>query len=511
MGRPKKSDGDSPTQSPSHSPSFAERHTPELSPQGSPSSNHSSSQMSPVNESMFQKYMMTNQPLKTETTCPPPSCQVQSEMTTSRPVLSGTPFMNLKSEPTAYNWATSSATASWPATSSIMSSHGNSVPSVTAQQTENPIMIEEEMDDILNFIHIDQASRPQNTYSDNSCLYQTTQCSMSTGSIQTSQCGMTDNLHQTPQCNMVSNPLIVNTGDNFQQNSDHYQHSPGPHSPYQQYQHSDHGSYYSNSHSPQYPSSHSPQYYPATNSPQADCHSPQSYNTPNSPQSGYQAPTAGFSGHNGYTMSPNGTTQEHFDSQKSMQGEQSSIYSCDIQNHVNQLFIKCNGTINDSSFQSQTSQYLTRDQLVNEVISLSLNKNSFGSNFCLNSSDDSHDSTDFTSNKRKIYDQCYSQPAGYTGNPYNAQSGDLVCEKYSLRSTQNYWKQQFPFDPMSRLTEDNRMVIKHIVSAYSELRDLLDESKVQMNNWNMNKVPNSIMNKIPYSVINIKIILGFGD
>lgn len=193
-------------------------------------------------------------------------------------------------------------------------------------------------------------------------------------------------------------------------------------------------------------------------------------------------------------MSSNGLSQEFYESSPSVHPEQSAIVNCELQHYINQMFIKCNGTVDENSFQGQVPQYMTRDQLANEVISLSLNRISNRSNSCLysNNSDDnsSHDSTDFVPrpSKRKIYDQSYSQQASFRDNAFNSQSGDLICEKYSLQLTRNYWKQQFPFDPMARMTEEDRMIIKHLVSGYSELKNTIDESKVQMNNCNMNKV-----------------------
>ncbi|XP_076099777.1 uncharacterized protein LOC143069171 isoform X1 [Mytilus galloprovincialis] len=484
MGRPKKSDGDSPQQSPSHSPSFCDRRSPELSPQGSPNSVHTSPQLSPVNEPLFHKYMIANQPVKTETTCPPPSCQIQSEMTNSRPVLSTTSFMNLKTEEqTAYNWVSSAPTSSWPGSSNtIMSSQCQPVhASTTSHQQENPLLIEDDMDDILNFIQMDQASRsqPQPVFRDSNCLY------------------------QTQHGNMGGNtPLMVNTCNNFQQASDNYQQNSGPNSPFQpQYPQPNQSAYY--------PNSHSPQYYQQPHSPQTNCHSPHSYSTPspgschsphnyNTPSPGCHSPDTYHPSmaaeypqqqqqHGGYTMP---TTQVHpqFNHGSSMSHDNVYI-NPDSQHQINQMFIKCIGTINETQTPINGA-YVTRDQLTTEVINCTLNSSSpYRNNDCLYSSSDdnsSHDSSDFpVRNKRKNYDQ-YDRSCGY-GNNSNAfmqQSSDFTCESYSLQSTQSYWKQKFPFDPMSRMAEEDHAVIKHILTAYSNMRVFYDESR----DWSSSKL-----------------------
>lgn len=477
MGRPKKSDGDSPQQSPSHSPSFSDRRSPELSPQGSPISVHTSPQLSPVSEPLFHKYMMANQPVKTETTCPPPSCQIQSEMTNSRPVLSTTSFMNLKTEEqTTYNWVSSAQTSSWPVSSNtIMSSQCQPVhATTTSHQQENPLLIEDDMDDILNFIQMDQASRsqPQPVFRDSNCLYQTQQCSMG------------------------NTPLMVNTCNNFQQASDNYQQNSGPNSPYQpQYPQPNQSAYY--------PNSHSPQYYQQPHSPQTNCHSPHSYSTPspgschsphnyNTPSPGCHSPdtyhpsmAAEYPQHSGYTMP---TTQGHtqFNLGSNMSHDMVHI-NPDSQHQINQMFIKCIGSINETQTPNNGA-YVTRDQLTTEVINCTLNSSSpYRNNDCLySSSDDSHDSTDYPArNKRKNYEH-FDRSCGYGNNTntYMPQSSDFTCESYSLQSTQSYWKQKFPFDPMSRMAEEDHAVIKHILTAYSNMRVFYDESR----DWNSSKL-----------------------
>ena len=512
MGRPKKSDGDSPQQSPSHSSTFNDPHSPEVSPQGSPHSLHNSPQMSPVNESMFQKYMMSNhQPVKTETTCPPPSCQIQSEMTTSRPVLATTPFMNLKTEEqiTFNNWTSSTQNG-------IMSSQCQPVitPCVSSVTSSHPVetsMIadDDDMDDILNFIQMDQASRRADqtdftNYRDgSSCLYQSAQ----------------------QNCSMVSNQLAVNTCQNYQ--------NSGPNSPYQHYTQQNQGSFYPNSHSPQYfQQQHSPQtdcqspqsYHQQSqsisqtyqaSSPQTGCHSPQSYHS-SSPQSYHSsspqsyhapspptgchspqaynvsAPTTDYPQMNGYVpVLPNipaPTQMGNFN-----HAQQEDIYmDADSLGTINQMFIKCMGRINEVPNQ-QNSGTITSDQLSSEVIIHSLKTAASRNNDCLYSSSEdssSHDSTDYTiptSNKRKFFNG-YEQSCSYGRNPYESHnnSNDFICENYSLQSTQNYWKQQFSFEPSMRMTDEDRSIFDQIVSAYSTLRVFYDESQ-NHGNWNMNK------------------------
>lgn len=486
MGRPKKSDGDSPSHSPSHSPTFSDRHSPELSPQGSPRSVHSSPQMSPTNEPVFHKYMMSpNQPVKTETTCPPPSCQIQSEMITNRPAMTSSSFMNLKSEnQIGFNWHTTVANSNWPATeTSIMSTQCQPIVSsiTSSHHLDSAVIAEDDMDDILNYIQMDQASRRSDlgnytNYKDtSSCLFQSSEQS----------------------CNMFSNQLTINTCENYQQNNSQS-------SPFQQFPQQNQGSFYpqgtqyfaqqqpqaeclspkgygvspsyqapsppNGCHSPQSYHSMSPQSYHSP-SPPTYCHSPHSYDA--------SVPTTDYQNqHNGFQM-PNMTGQSQYNNGTSNQ----DIY-LDINNlkTINQMFIKCIGHLKDFP-NSQNPGIVTRDQLSSEVIMYTLKSAQYRSNDCVYSSDDSssRDSSDYITtvrNKRKNCDS-YDQSCSYGMNHFTLQNAsDFVCEKYSLQSTQNYWKRQYPFDPMFRMTDEDRLVLKKIVSSFSTMRSFYDETNL---------------------------------